>query len=173
MANLLPKDFQKHLRRVERARLMLALGLAVTAAALMLFAALLPASIALYYASRVGSAAESRAPALAQADVAALQEVRGMVFALKPIVVATTTPTQAILQALSAKPPSVSIDHITYTAGTPGTVLLAGDALSPGALNAYRAALASDTHFSSVTVPVSALIGADNGRFTMTIKGNF
>lgn len=173
MANLLPKDFQKHLRRVERARLLLVVALVALAAALIAFAALLPASIALYHTSRIESSAGSRIPTLSEGDHAALQEIRGMVFALKLIAVATTTPSEALLHALSPKPPSVAIDHVTYAAGVPGTLTLSGTSPSPSAINAYRAALAADPHFSSASVPVSALIGANNGRFTMTITGNF
>jgi len=172
MANLLSKESQKNLRRAQRARLVLAAACAALAAALIGFAALLPAFIFLR-ASRAGSAAQPPALALASEDRAALQEIRGMVSALKPITGASTTPSQAILRALSLKPASVAVDRIAYSAGAYGTIIVSGASQAPSALDAYRSALAADPRFSGVSVPVSALIGAAGGRFTMTLTGDF
>lgn len=173
MANLLTKASEKRLRRAQRARLLLLLAYSVFGVSLGIVCALVPASIALYYGTRSASDTVGAAPPTAQ-DRAAYQEVREIVFALKPLAAATTTPTEAILSALTLKPSSISIDHISYQAGgAVGTIALSGVSLEPSALNAYRAAISADPHVVNASVPVGALIGADNGRFTMTIMGRF
>ncbi|HEY4517031.1 MAG TPA: hypothetical protein VJG64_03735 [Candidatus Paceibacterota bacterium] len=174
MANVLPKESRKHLRRLQRSRILLAIAYAVFAVSLTVFVALLPAAIILYSASRAGSTSTSQVQSPSDDDRAALQEVRELVFVLKPVFTATTTPTQVIQHVLSLKPPTIAIDHITYTpADGAGTIALSGTSQTPSALNAYRSALAADSRFANVSVPVGDLIGSDDGRFTMTIKGTY
>ena len=65
------------------------------------------------------------------------------------------------------------VDQITYTAGSPSSLMLVGSADTTGGISAYRAALAADAAFASVSVPVGALVGTEGGRFSVTLSGTF
>lgn len=100
-------------------------------------------------------------------DAVAIARTQAIVNALTPLLAATTSPSSAIAAALSGRPKGVVIGHITYSADT-GLLTLSGVA-PRDAVNEYRDVLTADMRFSSVSVPVSALVGAEDGRFSVTL----
>jgi hypothetical protein len=89
-----------------------------------------------------------------------------LLLAISPVLNASTTPASLIDEVVAPKPPDISIDHISYDA-TDDTVMLSGSG-TRDAINAYRDLVAQNARFSSVSVPVSALVG-ESGHFSMTI----
>ena len=92
---------------------------------------------------------------------------------LLPLTHATTTPTEAISRALSLRSQGITVDHITYTAGNPGTLMIVGQANLREAVSAYRQALNVDPQWKSVSIPVGDLAGAPGATFSMTLSGDF
>jgi hypothetical protein len=88
-------------------------------------------------------------------------------------VAATSSPARTVADVVAKRPKGVTLSRIVYTAGTPATLELTGAATQREQVSAYRALLASDSRFASVSVPINALLGADNGNFTITMTGRF
>lgn len=136
---------------------------------LALFAALLIAPS--YLALRIAAPPQQSAPAAGAKgttnDAVSIARTQATVIALTPLLAATTSPSSAIAAALSDRPAKVVIEHITYAADARELTL--NGAASRDALSGYRDALKADTHFSSVSVPVSALVGTEGGRFSVTL----
>lgn len=166
MANVLPGAQTTIARRV-RARLIMVFGLTLAAAAVVAILTLLPAFISISIA-RAGlpSAQETGAP---EEQVAAAQAL-ALIKTLSSFV-ATSSPSVHIAEALALKPETVSVTSIRYSGGTPGSIVLSGVSLRREGVNAYRDALSSDGRFGKVSVPVAALVGTQEGRFSMTISG--
>ncbi len=107
------------------------------------------------------------------ADELAGKEAQNLIAALKPIAVATSSPSAAVTLALSKKPAGVSIQSITYTGGATPKITMTGTSKTRESLGAFRSALQATGAFSRVEVPVAALVGAQEGRFTLTLFGGF
>ncbi len=175
MANILPLEYQKKVRSSTRARFITAASIVAIASAFVAFLALLPSYIAIRYGIP-GEQAPVSVPGATPSDRAEITEAQQLLEQLGSLVIATTTPAQAILAALAGKPVGLSLQRITYTAGSPGgsgQVLLVGVSQSPDLITQYRDTLAKDSHFQSVSVPVGALVGTKDGRFTITLGGHF
>ncbi len=133
---------------------------------------LLPSYLALHAAEPVKVQSGVSRSAASSADRATIASIQTMLEALSPLI-ATTTPTAAIMRALSLRPSTIAIDHITYSADNPGMVILAGSAATRGAINGYRQALSADPHWKTVLVPVGDLTGEPGARFSITLSGTF
>ncbi|MEK7156283.1 MAG: hypothetical protein AAB790_00560 [Patescibacteria group bacterium] len=172
MSNVLPKEAKKAAWRMYRARFVIAGSLVALAAAGLSALALLPSYLALHAAEPVSAPSNTAKSAGSETDRAALTSVRAMVETLSPLI-ATTTPAAAITQALSARPSAISIDHITYSADSPGMLILAGTAATREALGGYRQALSANSLWKTVFVPVGDLTGEPGARFSMSLSGDF
>lgn len=170
MANVLPPEIQDRTTRYENARLMIAGSVVAVIAAALSVLAFVPAYMAVQIEG--DSSAENDVPRAAhiQSLTAELAGAQAVVNSVAPIVSATTTPSAALAAALALKPPTVSIDQIVYS---PGVITLSGVARTDADIDAYRAAVAQDPRFTGVTVPVSALLGASGGSFSMQLSGAF
>ena len=103
------------------------------------------------------------------ADIALAQEtIRGFA----PVLQSTSSPETTIAAVLAVRPEDVDLSHLTYTQGKPSVIVLVGNAETRDYLNEYRVAL-TKAHIGTVSVPVSTLVGTQDGQFTMTISGNF
>jgi type II secretory pathway pseudopilin PulG len=122
---------------------------------------------------RANSSAAPLSSAQRASDTAAITHVKSLLKQLSPLVAASTTPTDAIEGALSLRPTGVRIDQVTYTSGAPATLMLVGSADTNGAISKYQTALAADPIFTSVSIPVGALVGTDGGRFSVRLSGAF
>jgi hypothetical protein len=166
MANVLPSPEYRRLRSEVRARFLLVGSFVLLVCALGVLCAFLPAEIAIATAAMPASVPAQSVPSDPQSDRAAIQSAQSLLTALSPVM--ATSSLQELAAALSARQSGITIDAIVYSISTK-TITLTGNAAAPGEVDSYRAALAKDGHFSSVSVPVAALIGEQNGGFTMTL----
>lgn len=173
MSNVIPEDALRKIGAVYRARSITAASLVALTAAALCAAALLPSYLALYESDRSVPTRPFSGAKSEQQIRDELSHAQSIVSVLLPLVSATTTPVQAAQAALSARPASIRIDRITYTGGEGGALLIGGKGASRESINAYRKALDDDPHFTSVSVPVGDLAGTEDGRFSITLSGNF
>lgn len=171
MANILPPDRLKRLRKTQWARLLLAFGAVATTLGIIALASLIPS----YLTIRLGPRAPESASELKNASsTIAVTEVQNLVTILGPLIATTTTSMEAIRSAVAPHPSGVHIDRIEFSKGTvASTIVIGGVADASSNIEAYRALLAADRRFSQVSVPVNALAGATKGRFAITITGRF
>lgn len=172
MSNVLPQEASRSVWGMYRARGIIAGSLVLLGAALFSAVALLPS----YLALQIGTSptpSDQPLNSSDQVDRSAILQTQSLLAVLSPLVSATTTPSDVIARALAVRPSGVLVDHVTFTSGNPGAIVLYGSASGGDAVNAYRKALNADSDLKSVTVPVGDLAGAADGRFTMTLSGNF
>ncbi len=155
-----------------RARFILAGAIVALVAAALSFLLLLPSYFVLA-AKSPASSAVSITTGQEASDTAAIITTKALLSELAPIAAASTTATDAIAAALSLRPTGVSVDQITYVSGSPSSLMLVGTAATTLGISAYRDALVADPLFSSVSVPVGALVGTEGGRFSITLSGIF
>lgn len=155
--------------REVRSRFILTTSIALFAGATIAAASLLPALISVRLAFGA-LPQEVTLSETARDDQTKHARALAVVAALGPSVLATTTPAATAFAALAAKPAGVSVTSLNYSKGR---MLVSGLSRDRQAVNDYREALESDTRFTSVTVPVAALVGTQDGRFTITLMGNF
>lgn len=142
----------------------------IAAAALVAILAIMPAYISVRIARASVETASSPSDGPASADQEAAVRTQKLITSLAPVANATTSPTGALAAALAEKPAGLSITSITY-ASDKSTLVLSGTASRREAVSALRDALEATGRFSSVAVPVAALVGAQEGRFTITLTG--
>ncbi len=75
-------------------------------------------------------------------------------------------------ETLAARPQGVTVDRIRYESGKPSQLVLSGYA-PRYAVNHFRTALTDTGKFTSVSVPVGALVGTDDSGFSVTMMRNF
>lgn len=109
------------------------------------------------------------APSADSADKELIKHLQARVEQLKPLIDATSTPSEAIAAALALRPVGISIDRINYSVGKAGTLLLSGSSSAGDQVSLYQRALAGSNDFAGVSVPVGALAGIGDGRFNITI----
>src|SRR3989344_3283850 len=172
MSNLLPKESKKAVRSMYRARFIIAASLAALLAAGFSALSLLPGYLALHAAESVTTQPSLSKSGASSADRAAIASIQAMLKALSPLV-ATTTPTAVIIQALSLRPSNITVDRIAYSADNSGSILLTGSAATREAINKYRQTLSGDAHWKGVSVPIGDLTGEPGARFSITLSGPF
>lgn len=173
MSNILPKDARLAVRSMYRARFIVAGSFVVLFVAGLCALALLPSYLAIHAADIQNVATSTSAKTASDADRAMVSSVRTMLESLSPVLTATTTPSVLISKILSVRPPAIRIDHLTYSGGDPGTIVVTGSAATREAINGYRQALSSEPLFKTVSVPVGDLTGAPGARFSLTLTGAF
>ncbi len=173
MSNILPKEAKKAVRSTYRARFIVAGSFTALFVAGLCALALLPSYLALHAGDVAGIPMSTSTKAVSDADRSAIASIRTMLASLSPILVATTTPTVAMTKVLSLRPSTITIDHLTYSEGDPGTIVVTGSAATREAINGYRQALSSDPLFKSVSVPIGDLTGEPGARFSLTLSGAF
>ena len=170
MSNLLPPKVKRELWGMYRARSIILVALFLCVLAAVSFLALVPSYLVLQIGWRT-PAQQSVDPSQA-ADRAVMAHTQAVVAALSPLL-ASTTASALITDAIGARPAGITIDHVTAAAGSPGTIILTGSAGSNSEVSAYQRALQADPHFSGVSVPVADLIGSVNGEFSITLNASF
>lgn len=171
MANLLPPSAARSVLRDTQVRFAVVVAAALAGLGLVAIVAIIPS----YFLVMGGDAATTTAASSSQADDdATLSRALALVEQLSPLAAATTK-SSAIATAIVLRPKGVRITAITYTAGAgrSGTIQLVGFAEARQDIETYRNTLQAAGPFSSVTVPVSALVGATSGEFTITLAGDF
>lgn len=169
MANVLPLESQKKVARLHRARLILALSIAIGVLALVLACALVPSYLAISLATTPER--ESSANRVAAGDARKMADAEALVSRVHTALSATSSPSSVVLAATAARPAGVRIEHITYTAPhgeKPAALQIVGNA-SRVEIAAYRDVLVGNPRFMNVAVPVAALIGNSSGDFSITL----
>ena len=115
------------------------------------------------------AAQEAAAPGSRSEDGQALVEAQALLYQMNTLL-GTSTPVALIADVLAKRPPKTTVNHVTYT---PGTLVFSGAAERRDDVNAFRATVAADARFSGVAVPINALVGVEDGAFTMTLTGSF
>lgn len=168
MANLLPPLALTQARSRLWFRALGVGAVALTVAALVAGLALIPAFLAAHLADEsLGDAGLSE---VRPEEQAAALRAQNYIRILGPLASATSTGSDVIGAAVAARPPGVKITSIAYHAGS---LLVSGTAQNRQAVSAYRDALDADDRFTAISVPVAALVGAQDGRFTLTLNGSF
>ena len=152
-----------------RSRFLLIASLVILACALLFILALVPAFAAVASFAPATSHVVSQEGGDVAADSAAIAHTKALLAALSPL--SATSSLDAILAALSQSGKGIQVDNISYSVSQ-RSLALAGHADTPGDVNTFQQALQSDLRFSDISVPVSALLGSQNGSFTITMKIN-
>jgi len=174
MANLIPENIRGEMRGHSQARFVLSTAVLALIVALVAALLLVPSYVILsVHGSMHPGAVATLSQADRTADQAAVTHTNNAIAILLPLIHASSTAVGILQQAVSLHPAGVRIDGISYTSGTPASLMIVGSADSPSLVSAYRTALAANPIFDSVTVPVGALVGTDGGRFSITISGTF
>ncbi|MBI4133000.1 hypothetical protein HY478_00130 [Candidatus Uhrbacteria bacterium] len=170
MSNLLPKDALRTLSGWERSRLLLVGSLSAIALGFIVLLSLAP--LYLMHAEFGQEIPEVKLPASQQTERESIARAAILVRELKGV--ASSTSAVDILQAvINARPPKVTISSIGYVRGNPSVITIGGIAPSRDEISAYRTVLSKDPRFTSVSVPLGTLTGADGGRFSITLSGTF
>lgn len=173
MANVLPKKSLRAMRRFHRDHFILVGSSVAFVCGLIAFLSLLPA----YVIERF-----ERSVATDSAEVVSLPQstvrddlVRAQVLAkeLQPFASSTVSALPFLEEVLTARPSGVKITMMSFSRGESGTIVVSGTAPSRDEISAYRTVLASGARFQSVSVPIGALAGSEDGRFSITLTGNF
>ena len=174
MANVIPDEMRRDIERYKRARYILAAAAAALVCAGVALALLLPSYLGILIdAHRTVPAFAAVTPAQQASDAAAIAHMNALLAVLAPIAQASSTPTDVIARVLALRPSGVHIDQIIYQSGTPSSLMLSGAADTNSEIKAYQTVLSADPHFTSVSVPVGALVGTEGGHFSITLSGTF
>ena len=153
-----------------RARFLLAASLVVLACALLFAVALLPAEASLISFATPGAQGKTQTTSTVTADKTALGHTNALIKQLSTLNATSSLSTlDALVAALSESGPGISINDIQYSVANQ-SISLAGTAQTPDEVNTFREALQSDLRFTNVSVPVSALLGSEDGSFTITMN---
>ena len=154
-----------------RTRFMLAFSIVALFCALIACISLTPAFAVIILSGIDVSGGESATSTSAYST--RIEESKALIANLRPIMLATTTPSEIMSAILSLKPSELAIHRIEYATGKEGQVAVVGTAENPQIIEAYRSLLSKEARFKSVSVPVDALVGVNTGRFTITVKGEW
>jgi Tfp pilus assembly protein PilN len=171
MANVIPREGLSKMQKRNSARFLLLGSFIFATAAVIAILAILPAYVSVRIArAAVDSAMQDSTSAGMGTEQAAAVRTQTLITNLTPIANATSSPTDTLSVALSLRPAGISITTITYTGGSKSSILLTGTSERREAVTAFRDALQASGRFSNVAVPVAALVGTQEGRFTITLS---
>jgi|SRR3989338_168116 len=178
MSNVLPKETLQAEWSKFRNRAVLVGALVLLGTAALSGLALLPAHIALEVEKTIAagdddakSAASSDADQQTKNERSDIVRARALLDSITPVVSVTSSPTEVINAALAVRPSGVRIERITLVFGDTTTTTIDGISQGRENINQYKEALSKSGKFKSVSVPVGALVGAEGGRFTITLSG--
>lgn len=166
MANVLPPQFKKSLWRVQRAHYALVFAIMLGILVVVGAVALAPSYLALEIASpRVPEIPENTQREVT--DPLALARANALVTNLMAATHATSSPSELFAMIFDASTSEIVVDSISLTES--GSRIAVSGTGSREGISAYRNILSENDLFSSVSVPVGALVGSENSRFSITI----
>lgn len=172
MANVLPVTSQKKVWAMYRSRLVLVTSLVLLGLALATALTLFPSYVAL----QIAASSEAGASVALEEDrtnAFALERSQFLIRELRPIVASASSSMSAVEAALAVKPAGVRITRIIYMGSEDeGRVTFVGTA-SRDQVSAYKDALTNSGLYTSVSVPVGALVGSEGGGFSIVFSGAF
>jgi hypothetical protein len=175
MSNLLPEKTLNSVRKAHRARFMLVGSLVSIVCAGIALLALVPA-YAIVSAGRSSAEEAADAEALSfSTDREEITRARALVKELLPLATSTAPLYTVLDEILSARPSGIVVTNVNVRRGDPGEIILNGTVRSRDEINAYRDALAKNSRFDSISVPVplGLLTGIGGGAFSATLLGTF
>lgn len=178
MSNLLPLQYEKIQKKRARARAVLISSQVALGCALVAALALFPLYVTLRaertgIEERTAIVKELQKGGQLNADRAEMARIRAVIDAVPQLKMAQGKIGEALQAALTKLPASISVDTVSYKPGEKGQLILSGVAQKREDIAAYRDILRATPLFTDVSVPVSALAGAEEGRFSVTIIGTF
>ncbi len=175
MSNVLPLLARNTILRDTQARVVTVGAHVASASAVVAILALVPAFLtsAIPLLSDAVPVTSDETSALYEENRKEASRIRAALSVLAPFTEERPQVQKIIARVYELRPGGVDIERMQYQSGKPGQITLTGvsDAREP--VNDFRAALVAEGFFSSVSVPVAALVGALDGRFTMTLSGDF
>ena len=171
MSNLLPIPAEQELIRTFRMQLLLLASLFLISAGIIAGVILVPSSIIVKKnrASLESGIAALNASTTDSVDMELLSHMRLRMDVLAPLLLSTTTPSGMIEGVLAFEHAGVIVNRITYNTDKAATIVLSGSSASSDQIIEYQRALLSSGKYTNVSVPVGALAGVDNDRFSITI----
>jgi hypothetical protein len=166
MSNVLPVKEQKHVWAGQRQRFITLGSVAFSILAIVALLTLSPSYVLLMLNRPESLDSKLRDDAADRTEAAKTQT---LIATLLPVARATSSPMDAISEALLGRPSDITINRMTYTDGKQKTIVLGGTAPSREGINALRKGLEAKGIYESVTVPVGDLIGATGNQFTITL----
>ena len=178
MSNILPEETIKIVWKRFYVRLILVGGTAAIFVAVLAGLALLPSYIALRTENSSMEQLQTPASLLKlnpqiQWEIDDIKHSQNLVALVSPYISASSSPSETLGIVLRDKPQGLIIGKIGIVTGEKGTMTLVGQASTREIINQYREALSKEAVFTNVSVPVGVLIGSEDGRFTMTLTGDF
>jgi len=178
MSNLLPREKSEMEWNRFQYRALLILALVLLGSATFSFFTLLPAHIAMQVERSAAERPDTDqtkvlSPAENQVRIERQEVIRSrtLLNTITPIISSTSSPTESINTALSLRTNGIRVDRIAFVAGVDGGITLSGLSLGRENINQYKDALIKSARFKGVSVPVGALVGSEDGRFTITLTG--
>ncbi len=169
MTNVLPLPAQRSLWNIHRARFLIVLSLVLIGLSVLAYVALLPSFVALESNTLSDAEISAQGNSVTQ-SLKSMQGSQALLTAVSPVIYATSSPSLAIEKAIALRPKGATVSRIRYISSS-RSIQIAGVA-NREALTAYRTALENDGMFTTVSVPVAALVGA-SGQFSITLAGKF
>lgn len=170
MANVLPKEALESVWAMYRSRLVLVTGLALLCLAAAAALTLVPSYVALHVAAPpVQDTAVSTGQ---QEDVVALERSQLLIKELKGSLVVATSSMSVAEDVLVMRPKGIVVTRLMYQKGENGQITLSGSG-KRDTINGYKDALIKSGKFTSVSVPVGALVSSEGGNFTIVVTGDF
>lgn len=173
MANLLPPAVQRNVQSFYRSRFIFTGALVALACGVVALLALLPVYAMVRGASTEGDSTPATQTLPESSDRVDLARARLMLKDLRPVASSTTSILSILEEIFEARPSGTTVSGISLMRGEEGEIVVGGTSSSRDGINAYREALAKNSRFTSVTVPIGVLAGTVGSRFTVTLKGNF
>lgn len=171
MSNLIP-DISVHgpWPRL-RARMLFAIATGIASTAAVTAAVLVP-TLMVY---DVGTLSPSVESSTSNPDADTVQAIAGAQALLTQLslLAPTSSPASIAAEIVGKRPKDVTITHITYARSVPGVIVVSGKTTRRDAVNEYRSILATNPLFTSVSVPINALVGTQDGTFSLTVNGQF
>ena len=165
MSNVLTSKAKKKLGSRVRARFIFVGAVVLLLGALVASLALAPTLISLQIA-RASLNTPSEEENEARDDATKAVRAQSLITALTPLV-ATSSPIEILSEALATRPSGISVTSISYQEKK---LQFSGTSARREGVSAFRDALEKSGLFASVTVPVAALVGTQDGRFTITLQ---
>jgi hypothetical protein len=175
MVNILPQQYRQSVARAYSERLALTSAVVFVLTGIIAGFALLPSLSVMYAAEHGGSL---QVPTDAQnvnqkSDAAAVAQAIFLANELQQSI-ATSSPTAALSAIVKDKPNGISISTMSYSMDAQNTraIVITGKTTGRNDITVFQTTLTADAHFSSVSVPIDALVAGDNGSFTIKIVPN-
>lgn len=168
MTNLLPLEAEKAMWRTYRSRFVIVGSLVLLALSGLALCSLIPGYIAIRLAAPA-AIEMPRAERDGSDDPVSIRRTQALIETMAPLLSPTSSPSVALREALKEKPRGVTVDRVSYSTGR---IVLSGEGTREN-IDAYRNVLVANKTFSAVSVPVSALVGRDGARYSLTLTGEF